>query len=918
MSRSPFPADRRPGPGDPETEGSSQVSLPRLIDEQDALRRLATLVAAGVDPREVFVAIQRETQLMVGASDVGLLRYEDDATVTALAPASWRGFASGRRFALDGDGVAARVQATRAPAIVHSYRDKPGPLAAEQRAAGQACGVGAPIVVEGRLWGVIIASFPEERHPMLEPARERLAQLSELLALAIANAETRSELRALAEEQALLRRVATLVAEGSSPAAIFAAVAGDLSDLLAADAILLLRFESELSTLVLASHPEGFSGTFAGAELSLDEVLVGQIVRDSGAPQMIDLVDLGERLLVRHLGLQTLAGAPIAVGGSVWGMAVAGWRAARADLPQNTLARLAEFCRLVAIAIANAESEEALHRLADEQAALRRVATLIAEGCEPEEIFEIVTRESAALLGADATALVRLDPSGDSVTILTGYGETLHDFPVGVSLPLPADRETLTGLVVKAGRAIRLDTQQTAPGPVRERLTATGICTVVEAPIYVDGRFWGTLGLAWHRHPPPAGVEHHAGLFTEVVGTAVSAAASRVAQRALAEQQAALRRVATVVAHGLAPTEVFREIAREARRLMSVAATMLVRYEPDGSSTVLAYDPERSSGMAIGETLALDGDSALARVYTTGAPARIESYGATSGHVADMQRMRGHDAAAAAPLTIEGRLWGALVASWAAEGSMPLGAESRLAQFTELIAAAIANSESRAELAASRARVVLAGDEARRRIQRDLHDGAQQRLVSLALQVREAQYAARELALADPGLEGLFDGIVRGVNDAARELQDIARGLHPAGLDHGGLELALRALVRRSAVPVRLGVLLPARLPAPLEVACYYVVSEALTNAVKHAEANEVVIEVSVESDALTVAVGDDGLGGADPARGTGLIGLRDRVEALGGELEISSPPGHGTTMTMRVAVSDVDRSLMGNPDRGA
>jgi signal transduction histidine kinase len=228
---------------------------------------------------------------------------------------------------------------------------------------------------------------------------------------------------------------------------------------------------------------------------------------------------------------------------------------------------------------------------------------------------------------------------------------------------------------------------------------------------------------------------------------------------------------------------------------------------------------------------------------------------------------------------------------------LPAGTEARLAAFTELAATALANAEAQAALAASRARIVATADAARRRIERDLHDGAQQRLVSLALELRAAQ------AVAPPGAGELarrLDRVAAGLDDALEELREIAHGLHPAILANRGLRPALKALARRSAVPVRLDAQEEGRLPEQIETAAYYVVAEALTNAAKHAHATAAEVEVAVGEGVLHVRVRDDGRGGADFGHGSGLLGLKDRVEALGGRLALHSPPGDGTTLQVQ------------------
>jgi signal transduction histidine kinase len=234
--------------------------------------------------------------------------------------------------------------------------------------------------------------------------------------------------------------------------------------------------------------------------------------------------------------------------------------------------------------------------------------------------------------------------------------------------------------------------------------------------------------------------------------------------------------------------------------------------------------------------------------------------------------------------------------------TLPADTERRLVDFTELIATAIANAESRSALAASRARVVAA-DETRRRIERDLHDGLQQRLVSqrlvsLGLELRLAQ---SEVAAVAPASGQELSRVAEELNGAIDDLREISRGIHPAVLSEGGLGPALRTLARRSAVPVDLELAAEDRLPEPVEVAAYYVVSEALTNTTKHARASHARVTVQQRDSVLWLSVGDDGVGGAEPARGSGLIGLRDRVEALGGSIQVTSRSGEGTVIAVEL-----------------
>lgn len=354
--------------------------------------------------------------------------------------------------------------------------------------------------------------------------------------------------------------------------------------------------------------------------------------------------------------------------------------------------------------------------------------------------------------------------------------------------------------------------------------------------------------------------------------------------RRAALEQAALRRVATLVARGAPPSEVFARVAEEVGDLMTTVAAVL-RVRSDGSSTVLGT----SRGI-------LDDLDETTRDTRRSAGRRaIEE-------VARTRRAAHVGLAVAAPIVVDDRLWGCVVAASPLE-PLPVGTESRLADFTELVATAIANADSRAQLTASRARVVAAADASRRRIERDLHDGVQQRLVALQLDLRLA-----ESLLTDPSSElaEQLAHVSKGLDDAFQDLLQVARGIHPAILSKGGLGPALRSLARRSAIPVELDLKLPAtRLPERLEVAAYYVTSECLTNAVKHAHARVVTVEAEIRDDRLELVIKDDGVGGAEPGRGSGLIGLIDRVEAIGGKLDVSSPPGEGTTMGVRLPLSE-------------
>jgi signal transduction histidine kinase len=368
-----------------------------------------------------------------------------------------------------------------------------------------------------------------------------------------------------------------------------------------------------------------------------------------------------------------------------------------------------------------------------------------------------------------------------------------------------------------------------------------------------------------------------------------------------ADEQAALRRVATLVARTSSPSEVFETVTREVGLLSRADVARMERYDSDGTVTgVAAWSRDADRSLAVGRRFALEGLSIAGLVWERGGPARVDSFVHASGAIAQEAREQGIRSSVGCPIVVEGGLWGVIAASTKREAPFPPDTEAQIAEFTELVATAVANAESRAELAASRARVVAAADEARRRIERDLHDGTQQRLVTLGLRLRAAE------ALAPPKgteLKAELASAVESLAGAVEELQEISRGIHPAILSRGGLGPALRSLARRSSVPVELELDVDRRLPEQVEVATYYVVSEALTNAAKHSQASALRVRAGAEDGVVSLSITDDGVGGADPDGGSGLVGLRDRVEALGGELRVSSARGEGTALDATIPI---------------
>jgi signal transduction histidine kinase len=398
------------------------------------------------------------------------------------------------------------------------------------------------------------------------------------------------------------------------------------------------------------------------------------------------------------------------------------------------------------------------------------------------------------------------------------------------------------------------------------------------------------------QEPLPPGTEERLEKFTELVATAIANAESRASLTRLAEEQAALRRVATHVARGAPPAQLFAVVTEEVGQLLPVDGANMSRYDPDGLFTTVAAWSTTDLVFPVGRRWIPEGKNVTTLVMETGRPARMDSFADASGPVGLAAREAGYRSVVGTPIVVEGRLWGAMTVSSTAEQPLSGDTEARLASFTELVATAIANAESRAELTASRARIVTASDEARRRIEHNLHDGAQQRLVSIALELRLAEST---LPATLDEHRGTIDRISSEINEVLDDLREISRGIHPVILTQGGLGPAMRTLARRSAIPVELQTVVDERLPEPIEVAAYFVASEALANATKHAQASRVELSLAKSNSGLLLSIRDDGVGGADPTRGSGLVGLIDRVEAIGGTLEIKSAPGRGTSLVV-------------------
>jgi GAF domain-containing protein len=699
----------------------------------------------------------------------------------------------------------------------------------------------------------------------------------------------------LADEQAALRRVATLVAQRAPESEVFAAIAREAGQLLGADATHMGRYEDgDMVSVVGDWSRTGERLALIGARTSTRGDSVTARVRRTSRPARMESYDTASGEIaevLKRAGVRSAAAAPIVVNGRLWGVLVASYRRPE-PLPPDAEGRIAAFTELAATAISNTDSWAKTRTLADEQAALRRVATLVARGASPSDLFITVAEEAARLFGTDMAGLIRFDPD-DTVALVGIWSAT--GAPPDIPDRVPLDAGGLASKIARTRRSARIDDWTELPGPipryVREEL---GARSSVGSPIVVDGRLWGALVLHGTRGPAlPAGVESRLEHFTELVETAIANSEARVELRRLADEQAALRRVATLVARESPPAELFAAVAAELGHLLRVEGARIWRYGRDASATVVAAWGTLYVPAELGARIWPPEHSIAARVARSGRAARVDDYEAT-GPAGAAARDLGIRAAVGTPIIVDGRLWGAVVLATTGAAPLPADTETRVGRFTELVATAISNVQARSELAASRARIVAATDEERRRVVRELHDGAQQRLLHTVSRLELAQREGGEAA-------ELVAGALEEAERAMAELRELAHGILPPVLARGGLRAGVDALAARMSVPVENGV--PAeRLPRALEATAYFVVAEALTNVAKHAGANGAEVTASVDDGVLHVEVRDDGVGGAR-SEGPGLVGLGDRLAALDGALRVESATGEGTLVAADIPV---------------
>jgi signal transduction histidine kinase len=552
----------------------------------------------------------------------------------------------------------------------------------------------------------------------------------------------------------------------------------------------------------------------------------------------------------------------------------------------------------------DAQGLEAFERVAEEQAALRRIATLVAAGATEMAIAAAVSAEIGGLFGAQRASVIRWD--GDTIRVIGSWRSDEDVGPAGAVLAYGGD--TLAARVVETAAPARIDSADELKTDFgRQRWAELGYQASIGAPIMVDRRVWGVVSASRIEAGEPFPIDDEERLrdFSALVAQAIVNAEARSEAAALMAEQSSLRQIATRVAAGQAKSAVIDAVTAEVGLLFGARHVTLMRWEGVQDEVVVdaAWNAPGSMQLAKGSLYHPDPHGPTLGVLETGEASRGMESSLEHGHLSVI----------AAPVIISRLLFGALTASRDSDDPFPAGAEVRLRSFADLAAQSIANDRAQAELRSSRARIVRTADEARLRLERNLHDGAQQRLVSISLALRlveqmlEPDPATARVVLREASTE---------LSEALEELRELARGLHPAALNEHGLEPALEAVCARAPFPVDVSGIPSERLRGAVEAAIYYVVSESLTNAAKHGAASSATVVLTCTDDVVTVEVADNGCGGASLDAGSGLRGLVDRVEALGGELTVSSPRGAGTLVRAELPLEEPAEPAPASPPR--
>jgi signal transduction histidine kinase/CheY-like chemotaxis protein len=668
--------------------------------------------------------------------------------------------------------------------------------------------------------------------------------------------------------------------------AVFTAIAYETSRLIGVEAVSLIRYDAEMASFTrLIGTENETSVNRGGTEFSMDECPEGTLVLETGNPSRLEKTGgmLGTLPLRPGVeGSRDVVAAPITINGRLWGL-VAAYGRANQSLPIDCEFQLAEYTSLMSLAIANAEARDEYHSLADQQAALRRVATIVAQGADPHAVFTAVSIEASRLLGVNAVSMMRYDSDTKMLTKLFGTHGERSPVRDGVTFPLADSPEAQ--LVVETGDPSRVEDWSKIPGPKAAQHRAEGFGQSMAAPVIIDGEIWGFIAAYTEANQTfPIGCEQRLAEFTNLMAMAISNAQTREDLRMLAEQQgAALRRVATLVGQQAPSRAIFDAVAGEASRALNVNRVDVCRCYEDGTVALIG---------SIGGSRDQLGASIDFPSITMDAAARVlETRSATVHFGSDTSCEGNEGGAVAAPINVDGELWGVIVALL--DHPAPQGMEVRLADFTHLVANSISNVHARDKLIESRARIVNAGDETRRQIERNVHDGIQQRILAIAFELRTMCEGHSHSPAVLIGLEQ----VIQDLEVVLDEIRVFSHGLHPASLSRLGLGQAIRGIARRSPISVEIDLKHDRRLPDAIEIAIYYLVSEVIANAAKHSGATRISVEIDIGAPLAKVLISDNGIGGARVSAGTGLIGLIDRVEALGGRLTLQSPPGKGTTV---------------------
>lgn len=533
--------------------------------------------------------------------------------------------------------------------------------------------------------------------------------------------------------------------------------------------------------------------------------------------------------------------------------------------------------------------------LTSELGALRAAAGLVAQGASPRAVLETVARHVASAVSANFLEILQFT-SGTHPEVIAAWSDAA-DTVIDLNRWSLADDE-VSRRIADTRAATRVTREHavtdSASEVTRNRFAIT--CSV-GVPVTSAGVVWGAIivhSTAEESLPPDT--ESRLAAFTDLISSVIANSRARSSFEELAAEQTALFRVAELVARGTPPDDVFAAIAEELGRVIGVEGAKMVRFEPDDMATFVASWGELGGGIPAGMRLSTRGTSVTCQIRETGGPARVDDFGRADGEIAAVQRSVGMSSAVGAPINVDGLPWGALVVGSGGPHPLPPDTEERMVRFADLVAIALSNLQSRLELVESRARIVRTADEVRHRFERDLHDGIQQRLITAAVQLSSVGASLPDDLVQRDDIVAVTGQIT----DVLEQLRELSRGLHPAILSDGGLPPALRSLARHTSIPTELELGFVPRLPGPIEVAAYYVVSEALANTSRHAGDAKALVRADYRDGILIVEVIDDGIGGADPTLGSGLTGLRDRVDALGGELVVHSTGDAGTTISAR------------------